>query len=190
MLDQRSLRSDLIELNHNLRTRTKKQNPQAEQMAGLQNNVNNQNSQNNGVNGDQHANNAQNAKNDGGNNGVAQPLHAHFIPNVYDTPSCIVHPAINAANYEIKPGTIQSLPTFNGLSQEDPYIHLSEFSSISSTLRINNFPIDVMKLILFPFSLRGQAKQWLNTRPPNSIRSWEEMSVAFLKKYFSVGKTL
>ncbi|GAB2266565.1 hypothetical protein Dimus_037902 [Dionaea muscipula] len=191
MLGRRSLRTDLSRPNQNLRRPTvKRKNPRTHKMAEIPNNENNLNGQNNGVNRAQVANNALNAGNNGVNNGIAPPLHAHFIPNVYDAPSCIVLPAIEVAHYEIKPGTIQSLPTFNGLSQEDPYSHLSEFSSISSTLRINNFPVDAMRLILFPFSLRGQAKHWLSTLPPNSIHSWEEMSRAFLKKYFSVGKTL
>ncbi|GAB2281140.1 hypothetical protein Dimus_039451 [Dionaea muscipula] len=123
--------------------------------------------------------------------GEALPaLQARFVPNAFEVPSCIELPAINAPQYEIKPGTIQSLPTFNGLSQEDPYAHLAEFAGICSTLRINNFPMNALKLLLFPFSLRGHAKHWLTTLPPRSIRTWEEMSAAFLKKYFSVGKTL
>ncbi|GAB2281500.1 hypothetical protein Dimus_039472 [Dionaea muscipula] len=153
MLGRRSLRPNLIQSNQNLRRPTiKKKNPRTKQMAGIPNNVNNLNGPDNGVVGDQEVNNALNAGNNEVNNGVTPPLHAHFIPKVYDTPSCIVLPAIEAAHYEIKPGTIQSLPTFNGLSQEDPYSHLSEFSSISSTLRINNFPVDAMRLILFPLS--------------------------------------
>ncbi|GAB2266810.1 hypothetical protein Dimus_037921 [Dionaea muscipula] len=190
MLGRRSLRPDLVELNHNLGRRRNNNNPRTEQMADIPNNANNLNGQNNGVVGDQVINNAQNAGDNGGNNGVTNPLHAHFIPNVYDIPSCIELPAIAAPNYEIKPGTIQSLPSFTGLSQEDPYSHLSEFLSINSTLKITNFPANAMRLILFPFSLRGQAKHWLSTLPPYTIRTWEEMSAAFLKKYFSVSKTL
>ena len=61
---------------------------------------------------------------------VRDPLHSHFIPNTYDTPSCIVLPDIAALNYEIKPSTIQNLPKFNGLSHEEPYQHIDEFTAI------------------------------------------------------------
>ncbi|GAB2278186.1 hypothetical protein Dimus_039272 [Dionaea muscipula] len=116
------------------------------------------------------ANNEENVV--GGNNEAALPaLQARFIPNAFEVPSCIELPAINAAQYEIKPGTIQSLPTFNGLSQEDPYAHLAEFAGICSTLRIENFPMGTLKLLLFPFSLRGHAKYWLTTLPPRYIKT-------------------
>ncbi|GAB2280909.1 hypothetical protein Dimus_039435 [Dionaea muscipula] len=195
MLGRRFLRPDLTETNHNLRRPTnKKKTSRTHKMANIPRNdqiqpPNNVNGPVDGVNGAQDALKALNAKNNGGN-GVANPLHAHFIPNVYDIPSCIELPVIVAPNYEIKSETIQSLPSFTGLSQEDPYSHLSEFLSISSTLKITNFPVDTMRLILFSFSLRGQAKHWLSTLPPRTIRTWEEMSAAFLKKYFSVGKTI
>ncbi|GAB2278912.1 hypothetical protein Dimus_039311 [Dionaea muscipula] len=150
MLGRRSLRPELIELNHNQGRRTK--NPRSKKMKDPSPQIpNNLNGQNNGVNGVQNVENAGN-----GGNGVASPVnpfHTHFIRNVYDILSCIELPAISAANYEIKPDTIQSLPQFNGLSQEDPYNHLAEFLSISSTLKIVNFPANAMKLILFPFSL-------------------------------------
>ncbi|XP_058189424.1 uncharacterized protein LOC131307014 [Rhododendron vialii] len=36
----------------------------------------------------------------------------------------------------------------------------------------------------------GNAKHWLSTLPTNSITSWAQMSAAFLKKFFPIGKTL
>ncbi|GAB2291885.1 hypothetical protein Dimus_038180 [Dionaea muscipula] len=145
MLERRSLRPDLIETNHYLRRPTnKRKNPRTHKMANIPRNnqiqpPNNVNGPVDEVNGAQDALNTLNAENNrGGGNGVANPLHAHFIPNVYDIPSCIELPAIAAPNYEIKPGTIQSLPSFTGLSQEDPYNHLSDFLSISFTLKITN----------------------------------------------------
>ncbi|GAB2271393.1 hypothetical protein Dimus_038912 [Dionaea muscipula] len=167
MFGCRSLKPKLIEINHNLgKRKTKKKNPRTKTMVDEQDGAN------------------------GGNNPTLPALNAHFVPNIYDIRSCIELPEIPAAHYEIKPRTIQSLPLFNGLAQEDPYAHLTEFTSISSTLKITNFPIGAMKLLLFPFSLRGKTKHWLSTLLPRTIKLWEEMSVAFLKKYFSVGKTL
>ncbi|GJZ33608.1 hypothetical protein Tco_0579044 [Tanacetum coccineum] len=36
-------------------------------------------------------------------------------------------------------------------------------------------PHDVVKLILFPFSLKGAAETWLENEPPNSITSWDDL---------------
>ncbi|MQM10721.1 hypothetical protein Taro_043623, partial [Colocasia esculenta] len=48
-------------------------------------------------------------------------------------------PKIPANHFEIKPGTIQMLPSFYGNPNEDPYKHIDEFLEICSTIRIQNF---------------------------------------------------
>ena len=45
-------------------------------------------------------------------------LQDHYIPPTYTTLSCLRLPDITATHYEIKPSTIQSLPTFLGLTHE------------------------------------------------------------------------
>jgi hypothetical protein len=54
-------------------------------------------------------------------------LQDHYIPPTYTTPSCLRLPDITATHYKIKPSTIQSLPTFLGLTHENPYDFLNEF---------------------------------------------------------------
>jgi hypothetical protein len=41
---------------------------------------------------------------------------------------------------------------------------------------------DIIKLKLFPFSLRGRAKDWLLSLPRNSIDSWVKCKDAFIGK--------
>src|SRR3954470_1203700 len=36
----------------------------------------------------------------------------------------------------------------------------------------------------FPFSLRGRAKEWLQSLPRNSIDSWDKCKDAFIGKYY------
>src|SRR3954462_13807550 len=43
---------------------------------------------------------------------------------------------------------------------------------------------DVVKLKLFPFSLRGRAKAWLQSLPKNSIDSWSKCKDVFIGKYY------
>jgi hypothetical protein len=43
---------------------------------------------------------------------------------------------------------------------------------------------NIIKLTLFPFSLRGRAKDWLLSLPGNSIDSWDKCKDAFIGKYY------
>jgi hypothetical protein len=81
------------------------------------------------------------------------------------------------------------LPSFYGLSNEDPYNHLDELIEICSTMRLQKFSEDALRMRLFSFSLKDKAKYWLNSLDTNSIISWIHMQHEFLKKYFTIGKT-
>jgi hypothetical protein len=41
-----------------------------------------------------------------------------------------------------------------------------------------------LKLKLFPFSLSGKAKEWLLSLPNGSIKSWDNLLEAFIKRYY------
>ena len=56
-------------------------------------------------------------------------------------------------------------------------------------LKINGVTDDAIKLRAFPFSLKGRAKQWLQSLPRASITTWEEMVETFLARYFPPGKS-
>jgi hypothetical protein len=81
------------------------------------------------------------------------------------------------------------LPLFYGLRTEDPYKHLDEFIEICSTIRLQNFSEDALRMRLFLFCLKDKAKYSLNSLETNSITSWAQMQHEFLKKYFTIGKT-
>ncbi|GKA31437.1 hypothetical protein Tco_0717742 [Tanacetum coccineum] len=83
----------------------------------------------------------------------------------------IVVPEIEAANFEIKHGllTLVQNKQFFGNDKEDPHAHIRYFNKITSTLRYPNVPTTSIKLMLFPFSLEGAARIWLEKEPPRSI---------------------
>ena len=85
-------------------------------------------------------------------------MKEYFIPSTYNPSTCIHIPDIPASHYEIKSTTIQMLPSFYGNANEDPYKHLDEFLEICSTVKIQNFSDDALRLTLFPFSLKDKAK--------------------------------
>ena len=49
---------------------------------------------------------------------------------------------------------------------------------------------DVVKMKLFPFSLRDSAKKWFSYLPHNSIDSWNKCKDSFITKYFSPAKII
>src|SRR3954462_15198812 len=49
---------------------------------------------------------------------------------------------------------------------------------------------DIVKLKLFPFSLRGRAKEWLQSLPKNSIDSSDKCKDAFIAKYYPPAKII
>ena len=42
---------------------------------------------------------------------------------------------------------------------------------------------------MFSFSLKDNAKTWLNSLRPRSIGTWQEMKTEFLKKFFPIHRT-
>jgi hypothetical protein len=49
---------------------------------------------------------------------------------------------------------------------------------------------DIIELKLFPFSLRGKAKDWLLSLPKNSINSWTKCKDAFIGRYYPPAKII
>ncbi|GKE90474.1 reverse transcriptase domain-containing protein [Tanacetum coccineum] len=89
----------------------------------------------------------------------------------------IVLPEINADHFEIKTNLLQLVQAnpFHGLENENPHAHINSFKRITLTLRFRNVPNDVIKLMMFPYSLEGAAKTWYEKEPPNSILTWEDL---------------
>ncbi|GJW44074.1 reverse transcriptase domain-containing protein [Tanacetum coccineum] len=126
-------------------------------------------------------------------NGAESPprgVDSYYRPGNFEDPSPIVYPAAaNGAvsNFKIQPNLIAILPVFRG--REEPYAHLREFFSIADTYQVNNTTKDGVRLRLFPFSLKDQAKAWFTSLEPGSIHSWSEMQSAFLDEFYSISKT-
>ncbi|XP_075499962.1 uncharacterized protein LOC142538531 [Primulina tabacum] len=78
---------------------------------------------------------------------------------------------------------------FAGTATSDPHVHLRTFSEITDTVKINNVPDDIIRLRLFPFSLRDQARGWLQSLPLGSITTWQELATKFLAKYIPPAKS-
>nr|GFA71571.1 reverse transcriptase domain-containing protein [Tanacetum cinerariifolium] len=102
----------------------------------------------------------------------------------------IVIPEIAANNFELKHGLINFVQNkqFFGHEKEDPHAHLRYFNKITSTMRVSNGPNSTIKLMLFPFSLEGAARIWLEKEPPQSILTWDDLVSKFINQFFPLSK--
>ncbi|CAN6455421.1 unnamed protein product [Victoria cruziana] len=92
-------------------------------------------------------------------------LREFFISKRYDRGAGGMGPQIAANHYEIKASTINMLPSFHGLENEDPYRHLE-------------------------YLCYQKAKHWFKSLPSSvRIATWDDLQSEFLKKYFPIGKT-
>ncbi|KAJ9693903.1 hypothetical protein PVL29_009731 [Vitis rotundifolia] len=101
-------------------------------------------------------------------------------------PSCIVPPIEQLV---IRPHIVPLLPTFHRMESENPYLHIKEFEEVCNTFQEGGASIDLMRLKLFPFTLKDKAKIWLNSRRPRSIQTWTDLQAKFLKKFFPTHRT-
>ncbi|RVW35107.1 hypothetical protein CK203_079816 [Vitis vinifera] len=107
-------------------------------------------------------------------------------PPRMSAPSCIVPPTEQLV---IRPHIVPLLPTFHGMESENPYAHIKEFEDVCNTFREGGASINLMRLKLFPFTLKDKAKIWLNSLRPRSIRTWTNLQAEFLKKFFPTHRT-
>nr|GEV50853.1 hypothetical protein [Tanacetum cinerariifolium] len=87
----------------------------------------------------------------------------------------IVVPPINANNFELKQTLINLVQSNQFTGRQDPHNHLHFFNKVTSTFRHPEVPNTTIKLLLFPFSLEGEARIWLDKEPPRLILTWEDL---------------
>nr|GEX11619.1 retrovirus-related Pol polyprotein from transposon TNT 1-94 [Tanacetum cinerariifolium] len=87
----------------------------------------------------------------------------------------IVVPPINGNNFELKQTLINLVQSNQFTGRQDPHNHLRFFNKVASTFRHPEVPNTTVKLLLFPFSLEGESRIWLDKEPPRSILTWEDL---------------
>ena len=119
------------------------------------------------------------------------PLRDYATPNAQGMRTSISRPVIEANNFELKPSLLSMIQQnqFSGLPMEDPNLHLVIFLEYCDTIKLNEVSSDAIRLRLFSFSLRDKARTWLYSLQPDSIITWDQLSKAFLDKYFPPSKT-
>ena len=107
-------------------------------------------------------------------------------PVIQDDFSAMRQPAIDAKNFELKPALITMVQQnqFTGHPSEDPNEHLGRFLRMANTVKLNGMRPEVIKLQLFPFSLRDIAASWFDPLPYGYVNTWEELMEAYMSRFF------
>nr|GEX18453.1 reverse transcriptase domain-containing protein [Tanacetum cinerariifolium] len=98
---------------------------------------------------------------------------------------------INTDHFEIKTNLLQLVQAnpYHGFERKNPHTHINNFKRITSTLKFSDVPNDVIKLIMFSYSLEGSVRVWYDKEPPNSILTWEDLVNKFVNQFFPPSKT-
>ena len=95
-------------------------------------------------------------------------------------------PTVDANNFELKLALITMVQQhqFTGHPTEDLNEHLGRFLRMANTVKRNGVRPEVIKLHLFPFSLRDIVATWYESLPYGSVDTWEELEEAYLGRFF------
>ena len=107
-------------------------------------------------------------------------------PVIQEEYSAVRKLAIEGNNFELKPALITMVKQnqFTGHLTEDHNEHMGRFLRMANTVQLNSVRPEVIKLHLFPFSLRDIAATWYESLPYGSVNTWEELVEAYLGRFF------
>ena len=103
-------------------------------------------------------------------------------PIIQEEYSTIRKPIMDANNFELKPALITMVKQHQ--FTDHPNEHLGRFRRMENTVKLNGVRPEVIKLNLFPFSLRDIAATWYESLPYGSVDTWEELVKAYLCRFF------
>ena len=122
---------------------------------------------------------------------ITDTMEDFWRPIIQEEYSTIRQPTVDVNNFELKPALITMVlqHQFTGHPTEDPNEHLVRFLRMSNTMKLNGVRPEVIKLHIFPFSLRDIAATWYELLPYGSFDTWEELVEAYLGRFFPLSLT-
>lgn len=109
-------------------------------------------------------------------------LKDSFVPTAKD--SCIDYTPLGNHSFSIPVQLLGQLPKYMGSPSEYPNVHIRKFLDICKLQTITNLPPEWLKLLLFTFSLKDDAKRWLYSLPAGIITTWDGIFKKILKQFF------
>ena len=122
---------------------------------------------------------------------ITDTIEDFWRPIIQDEYSAIRQPTVDANNFELNPALITMVQQqqFTGHPTEDRNEHLGRFLRMANTMKLNGVRPEVIKLHLFPFSLRDTVATWYESLPYGSVDTWEELVEAYLGRFFQPSLT-
>ncbi|GJS95674.1 hypothetical protein Tco_0802642 [Tanacetum coccineum] len=110
-----------------------------------------------------------------------------FAPNdKADYYSRISSITVNGKNaYELKGKFLDDLNNnaFSGTNGKDTVKHIEYYLKIIDPIKLPNVDHDKLRVVVFPISLVGGARRWLD-RTKESITCWVDLTAKFFRKYY------
>nr|GEU91130.1 reverse transcriptase domain-containing protein [Tanacetum cinerariifolium] len=109
---------------------------------------------------------------------------------------------INADHFEIKINLLQLVQAnpYHGFERENPHTHINNFKRITLTLKFKDVPNDVIKIMMFPYSIEGSARvaRCFETLPKANIpypsrlndQKLREKAMSQMEKFFQIFQDL
>ncbi|GJS11316.1 reverse transcriptase domain-containing protein [Tanacetum coccineum] len=73
---------------------------------------------------------------------------------------------------------------FDGRTKIDPHKHIHEFLGICDMFKYKDTKNKDVRLMMFPLSLTGEAKTWLDELNEGTIETWDELRTTFISRFF------
>ncbi|GJY77567.1 reverse transcriptase domain-containing protein [Tanacetum coccineum] len=73
---------------------------------------------------------------------------------------------------------------FDGRTKTYPHKHIHEFLGIYDMFKYRDTENEAVCLMMFPLSLTGEAKTWLDELNEGTIKTWDELRTAFISRFF------
>ena len=107
-------------------------------------------------------------------------------PVIRDDYYAIRQPTIEANNFELKLTLITMVKQnqFTGHPSEDINEQMGRFVRMANTRKLNGVRPNVIKLQLFPFSLRDTTASWFESFPYGSVNTRDVLVEAFMGRFF------
>ncbi|KAL1191822.1 hypothetical protein V5N11_019031 [Cardamine amara subsp. amara] len=98
---------------------------------------------------------------------------------------------IDIQDYEISTKLIKLIKEnqFHGDASEIPMDHIEDFEEMCGLKYSIGIPAVYVKYKLFSFSLGDEARLWLRSLPPGSLKPWDEIKTALLKQFYTHSRT-
>ncbi|CAM8896181.1 unnamed protein product [Rhodiola kirilowii] len=118
-----------------------------------------------------------------------RPVGDYMTPTLEGNGSVIQPLDEDAFDFDVKSSLVHMITNDQFQGAGNPSNHLSNFQEYCRTYKPRNVPIENVYLKLFPSSLYGDAKEWLQNNEPGTFRTWEQLATAFLNKFYPPSKT-